>query len=279
MYYLYKKSRGVQLPTFHYRFNDFSELYELANVTQVSIFGAYYINIKSDDYKAIVNFIDVADSYSAMFIYVEVNESLLEYIRLTKPNVQLLQGASNYEVFKELISKYEILFAKGCIDTMYFAIGHEYEEMEEALILLRQTYPNVSPITDKEISSLFVVDNLIYPRSVLIMFLRLDRGRWRNLDKCVDHFGNDLVMFSMRKTVRKFFTEKLAYLKSGVGRGLIKTIPIHNIILMLRVLDYERMGFKEIKSLMEMYEKGDSVYDFVHEGANPYYDEKFDAPR
>lgn len=276
MYYLYKKSKKVQLPEFHYRFKGFDEFYELTTYVRVTIFGAYYINIVTDDYNGIVNFIDSSDSYKDMFIYIEVNESLLKYIQLAKPGVSLLSGQSNYEMFKDLISKHGILFDKNVVDKMYYAIGHSYEEMEEALILLKDTYPTEKTITLDHISRLFVVDTLTYPRSVLIMYLRLDRGRERNLEKSIEYFGNDIVLYSMRKTLRKFLKEKVAYIKSGNGSYLIKTIPITNMINMLRALDYERMGFMEIKTIMEFYEKGVTIYDFVHGESNSCYDAEFD---
>lgn len=277
MYYLYKKSKRVQLPEFHYRFKDFEEFYDLTTFVRVSIFGAYYINIVSDDYASIVNFIESSDSYKDMFVYIEVNESLLKYIQLAKPGVSLLTGQSNYEMFKDLIGKHGILFEKNVFDKLYYAIGHSYEEMEEALILIKDTYPTEKQISLDHINKLFVIDTLTYPRSVLIMYLRLDRGRERNLEKSVEYFGNDIVLYSMRKTLRKFLKEKIAYIKSGNGSYLIKTIPITNLMNMLRVLDYERMGFMEIKTIMQLYEKGVSTYDFVHGESNSCYDAEFNT--
>lgn len=276
MYYLYKKSKKVQLPEFQYRFKGFDEFYELTKYIHVSIYGAYYVNIVSDDYDAIVQFINQSESYKSIFIYIEIDEALLNYLVLAKPGVSLLGGQSNYEMFKDLIGKHNVLFDKNVIDKVYYAIGHSYEEMEEALLLIKDTYPDSKVITLDQVSRLFVIETLIYPRSVLIMYLRLDRGRERDLDKCIENFGNDIVLYSMRKTLRKFLKEKIAYLKSGNGSYLIKTIPVTNLMNMLRVLDYERMGFMEIKTIMRLYEKGESIYDFVHGESNSCYDAEFD---
>lgn len=277
MYYLYKKSKQVQLPQFHYRFKRFDEFYDLANRMKISIFGVLYINIVSDAYDDIVNFIEVSEQYSGMIIYIEVNEALLGYIKLAKPYASMLSGQSNYEVYKTLVNKYSILFDKGVMDKVYFSIGHSYEEMDEAMILIKDSYPNEVMITLEMATKIFVIEDLIYPRSVLISYLRLDRGRRNNLDKCVEYFGNDLVLYSMRKTMRKFLKEKISYLKSGKGSYLIKTIPVCNLIFMADVLDYNRHGFKEIKTIMVLYEKGETINDFVHEGDTADFNAEFDS--
>ncbi len=279
MYYLYKKSKGVELPEFQYTFNKFDDFYDVANILSVPLVGVYYIRVKCDSYSDTVKFIEMSGNYASLVVYVEVSESLLNYVILHKPEVQLLESKSNFEVFKELISRYGILFKKNCVRTMYFAIGHSYSEMDEALELLQRTFPDVRPITEEEISRLFVVDNTIYPRNVCIAYLRLDRGRKGNLDKCVDYFGNDMVLYSMRKTCRKFLEEKIRFLKSGTGSGIIKLIPYKNIVRMCLALDYMRDGFMDIKTIMSLYEKGEYVHDTLQERALPLTDEKYYALR
>ena len=279
MYYLYKKSKSNELPEFVYTFKGFDDFYEVAKLLEIPLVGSYYIRIKTDSYKDIMNFIEVENSYNHLVIYIEISETLLEYIVLQKPQVSLLDSKSNFEVFKELISKYNILFDKGCIERLYFAIGHSYIEMSEALDLIKQTYPNTSLITNNELSRLFVIDRLIYPRSVCIMYLRLDRGRQSNLEKCIEYFGNDLVMFSMRKTARKFLDEKTKYLKTGRGSNLIKTIPMDNIVKLCCALDYNRGIFKDIRTILSMYEKGEFVNDTLQKRTYSLTDEKYYALR
>lgn len=279
MYYLYKKSKSTELPEFQYIFKKFEDFYEIAKLLEVPLIGAYYIKIKTDSYKDIMNFIDCAETYSTLVIYIEVSESLLNYITLQKPTVQLLESKSNYEVFKELVSKYGILFKKNCLRTMYFAIGHSYAEMDEALELLQRTFPDVSPITENEISRLFVVDNTIYPRSVCIMFIRLDRGRYSNLNKCIEYFGNDMVLYSMRKTARKFLEEKINYLKTGRGSKLIALLPYLNIVRLCNALDYSRGRFMDIRTILTLYEEGVYVNDTLQERTFSLTDEEYYALR
>lgn len=275
MYYLYKKSKSVELPEFHYTFKEFKDFYDIAKVLEVPVIGTYNVRIKSDSYKDIVGFIELADSYKNMQVYIEVSDSLLTYIMLQKPNVQLLESKSNFEVFKELISRYGILFEKGCIKTLYFAIDHSYSEMSEALELIQRTFTDTSPITEKEISKLFIVDNITYPRNVCIAYLRLDRGRESQLKRCISYFGNDLVLYSLRKRAREFMKDKIKYLKTGQGSYLIKTLPTDNIIKLCMALDYERRGFMDITTLLKLYEEGEYINDTLQKRTISFTDEEY----
>lgn len=279
MYYLYKKTKSTELPKFDYSFTKFEEFYEIAHLIEVPLIGSYCIRIKSDSYQDIMQFIEVEGRYSVLVIYIEVGESLLNYISLHKPTVSLLESKSNYEVYKGLVSKYGILFAKNAMRTMYFAIGHSYAEMDEALELVQRTFACVSPITEKEISKLFVIDDVIYPRNVLIMFLRLDRGRYGQLDKCINYFGNDLVLYSMRKSARAFLKDKIKYLKTGQGNGLIKILSYKNIIRMCIALDYRRDKFMDIRTILNQYEKGEYVNDTLQKRTLSLTDEEYYALR
>lgn len=263
MYYLHKKTKTSNLPAFHWIFKSFEEFYDIARIIEVPLIGVYYIQIKSEEYQEIVRFIDIADTYNHLMIYIETSESLLEYVTLRKPNVSLLASLSNYEVFKSLVEKHGILFAEKCLDKVYFAIDHSYEEMDEALSLIKLTYPDKDIITEAEISQLFVIDYLTYPRSVAIAYLRMDRGRQSKLNRCITQFGNNLALYAMRKTVRKLLDEKIAYLKTGKASYLIKTIPIKNLTLMMRCLDYDRRGFMDIRTILNLYEKGETINDIV----------------
>lgn len=266
MYYLFKKSKNNVVPECDYTFKKFDEFYEIAKLLKIPIIGNYNILIKSDSYNEIMEFVECSNSYNHLVIYVEVNESLLDYITLHKPTVSLLGSKSNYEVFTELVSKYCILFDKGCIRTLYFAIGHTYEEMDEALELVSRTYTDKHIVTRDDLTKLFVIDELTYPRSVLISYLRLDYGRQFKLKRCIGHFGNDLTFYAMRKTCRSFLKDKTEYLKTGKGNNLIKTIPINNIVRMLNVLEYSNPGLKDVHTLLCLYEKGETVNDSLQKG-------------
>lgn len=279
MYYLYKKAKSNSLPEFKYSFNKFDDFYAIAHLLEMPVVGNYYIRIQSDSYKDIINFINTSEQYETLVIYIEVSASLLDYVCLQKPNLSLLESKSNFETFKELISKYGILFKTNCIKTMYFAIDHDYASMDEALELLQRTFPDVREISENEISQLFVIDKLVYPRNVLIAYARMMPGRATQLTKCINHFGNDMVLWSMRKAARNLLKDKIQYLKTGTGNGLMKILPTDNLIRLNNALDYNRCDFMDIRTILSLYEKGETVNDYLQKRTLSLTDEEYYALR
>lgn len=275
MYWVYKKSKSTELPRFDYTFKGFKEFYEITPILTMPVTGMYYIQVKSDSYEDVKSFINVSGQYDHLSVYVEVNETLLEYLSMRVGDISLLQSKSNMEIFKELITRYEILFDKGCIELMYFAIPHTYEDMIESLDLVKQTYAGKNIITKDDLSKLFILDNIIYPRTVLISYLRMFRGRESRLLKCVEYFGNDLVFYSMRKGAIKLLEEKANYLKTGEGSYLAKVIPQWNLIKMNNILSYSQRGFKDIVTLMRLYEKGATINDTLQKRTYQLTDEEY----
>lgn len=278
MYYLYKKSKSIALPRFSYTFAKFEDFYLKAKVLTASLVDSYCIRIKSDSYKDVLSFINASGNYDWLNIYIETTQSVIDFVTLSKPGVSLLSSKSNWEVFESLISRYGILFDRGCIRILYMAIDHEYESMVEALELIKQEYPN-QIIKEKEIESLFVVDKLVYPRSVCIAYLRLDRWRKSRALKCIDYFGNDLVLYAIRKNVVSFLKEKTTYLRTGTGSNLIKTIPVNNIVRLYNCMHAGRAGYMNILTILEQYEKGETINDTLQERALSYSDEECDVAR
>lgn len=267
MYYLYKKSKSVALPKFTYIFKKFSEFYDIADVLTIGLVSNYTICIKSESYNDIMEFLSMESKYTWLDIYIETSQSLIDYILLRKPTVRLLTSKSNYETFEELIARYNILFDKGCIRILYSAIEHDYNSMVEALDLVVKEYPDKKPVTKDDLNKLFVIENIIYPRTICILYLRLDRWRYPRAVRCVEYFGNDLVFYAMRKNVKKFLEEKIAYLKTGKGSGLIKTIPVNNIVRLYHALHYGCGNSKDILTILSLYEKGVTINDIVQERA------------
>lgn len=263
MYYLTKKQKLSEAPKFDWELKGFDEFYELAKITTVPILGTYYIKVKSDNYNDIIHFIDTSDQYSYMVIYVEVSESLLKYIALRKPHVSLLNSKTDFEIWLTLIEKYELLFDKKVHILLYNSISHDYQDMVDALELLKDKIPHNILITKSILQNYFVLDTIVYPRTVLMSYLRMDRFRKSKLKTCINDMGNDLVFYSMRKTLRKLLTEKIAYLKSGTGPTYIKGIPIENIVKMLYLFDYDNRHFHDVYTLLNMYEKGDCLNDYL----------------
>lgn len=278
-YYLYRKAKSVALPKFNYSFSKFEDFYDTVKVLTASLTDSYKIRIKSDSYADIVAFIRSDKSYSWVDVYIETSQALIDYISLRIPSVSLLTSKSNYETFLDLISRYGILFKRGCIDTMYMAIDHTYESMVEALELVKQEFPNVTEISDDELNKLFVIDKLVYPRTVCIDYIRMTRWRKSRLDRCLKYFGNDLVFYAIRKNCNTFLNEKIKYLKTGNGNGLIKLLPYKNIVLLQNALNAGRAGSRDISTILSLYEGGNCINDIIQERTVSYSDAECNALR
>ena len=276
MYYLHKKTRNSNLPEFSYIFKDFNEFYELANVIEVPLIGTCYILIKTDDYEEVLNFIKRAEDFRYLVVYIEVSESLLKYIALREPCASYLSDVDNFEVFKELITKHEILFDAKCLRPLYYAIPHNYEDMDIALQEIKSAYPDARTITLEHISRLFPIDTYVYPRQVLISYLRMDRWRKARLNKCLETFGNDLCYYAMRKTLRNLLKEKISYLKTGDASKWVKMLPTENIVKMMLALDYNHGKFRDVYTILNLYEKGENVYDFISKRTCPIINAEYD---
>lgn len=263
MYCIYKKSRGLVLPAFDYTFNKFEEFYPIANVLTVSILGEYNICVKSDVYKDITEFIGSAKTYDNLKTYIEVSESVYNYIVLYNPSVSVLGMESTYDLFKKLVKKYGILFDSDSMKLLYYNIPHTYEDFDESLQLIKQTYPNVGTITSEHIKRLFVIEDIVYPYNVLNMFLLMKRWRWSRFQKCYDRFGNDLMYYAIRKQLRRILKDKISYLKSGNARDYIKRIPVYNILRLEQIFDYSKNKFNDIRNVFYLYERGVNTDDYM----------------
>lgn len=256
MYYVYKKMRGTVLPNFNYIFNKFSDFYPIANVLTAPVIGEYNICVKSDVYKDILEFIKMSGNYAGIKVWIEVSASTYDYIMLYNPTVSFLGSESSYDMYKRLVKKYNLLFDSDSIKVLYYNTPHTYEDLDEALQLIKQTYPNAGIITTDLIRQLFIIDDAVYPYQVLTMFLLMKRWRWARFEKCYERFGNDLMYYSVRKQARKICNNKLTYLKTGNGQDFIKKIPILNVIRLLNIFDYSENKLRDIRTVFCMYEKG-----------------------
>ena len=279
MYYLSSKSTKVALPQFQYELKGFTDFYELTEVISVPLIGTYYIKIESDSYADIVDFLKVADNFKYLVIYIIVDESLLKYLRSRKPGITTLDTKSNYEIFEELVAKYKILFKHGCLMTMYNAIPHTYEDISACLLELKTVFPDVVEFNETHIGQLYPIDTNVYPRTVLLAFLKMDRGRWVKLNKSVELFGNDVVYYAMRKNMQKIVNNKIQYLKSGDGDFYSKLLPQLNIVKMAHLLLYSDRSIKDVRTLMKIYERGELINDIIRETTFTDIDAEYDAAR
>lgn len=262
MYYLFNKKTDNSVPRCTYNFNNFKDFYDVASSLTRTIRGKYNIKVKTDSITELKEFISNETMYSHLDIYIEVSDTLMRLIQLSKPGARKLSAQDNYEVWKELITKFKLLFDTRCADMLYWSTEHTYEKMHNTLSTLSKAY-GYKLITRPMIEKHFILDETVYPRNVCISYLRMDRFRKSKLNKCLLSFGNDIAFYAIRKNARKLLEDKLIYLKTGKGSGLVKSIPLENIVKLTYAFDNCPQGIRDVYIILNLYEKGAYINDYL----------------
>lgn len=265
MYYLYKKKTDNAVPRCTYNFNNFKDFYDIASSLTRTIRGKYNIRVKSDSLSDIKDFINREHEYGHLDVYIEVSDTIMNLVQLAKPGARRLSAQDNYEVWKELISKFKILFDTRCADILYWSTEHTYEKMYSTLSTLSKAY-GYKVITRPMIEKYFILDETVYPRNVCISYIKMDRFRKGKLSKCLAAFGNDIVFYAIRKNTRQFLSSKLVYLKTGKGNDLIKSLELGNIIKLNYAFDSCPQGIRDVYIILNLYEKGEYLNDYLQQG-------------
>ena len=76
-----------------------------------------------------------------------------------------------------------------------------------------------------------------------------------------------------------FLKEKIKYLKTGKGNGLIKMLDADNIVRLLNCIDFNRGSFKDVTTILNLYEKGVTINDTLQKRTYSFTDEEYYALR
>lgn len=263
MYTIVVAKKKTKMEGHDYTFKDFSSFYELADVITFPLIGRYSVGIQSDVAKDIQDFIKVQSKYAALIITIYAQESIVDYLSLYDTSLPIKGIVSPYDTFKELVSNKSILFGRGVMQLMYSSIEHSFSEMDEALNKVLIEYGAQVLITEEMLSSLFILNETVYPRSVLISFINMAGNRHVKLNKCLEDVGNDVALGAIIKNLKAFVKDKTEYFKTGKGTPLIKSLNTNNLNQLYRILILERNGLNDVCLLLSLYERGLSSNDIV----------------
>lgn len=263
MYTLIEARKKLPPKDFDYVFKNYKDFYNIADMISYSIHGRYLIAIKTEDIHATEEFIVKENKYSALNVEIYMPAAAIDYLTQRKPDLPVQGAVSMFSVFKDLIAERGILFDKKVILTLYSSIQHDVPSMEAALSEIEMEYGKDVLITEKMLESLFILNKLVYPRTVLLSYLKMERWRENKLNKSIEQFGDDVVLWAMRKNVKKILEDKVAYFKTGQANWVTKSVNTGNLMLMYRVLVSERCNVTDITLLLSLYERGLSVYDII----------------
>lgn len=265
MYKLVPNKKGAINFEHDYMFKDFNSFYQIANVITVPLVGKYSIGVTTDDVQAIKEFIAIESKYSALWVSIYVAENIIDNMTAYDVNLSVAERVKPFDVFKQLVHKRELLFEKKLMLTAYMSIEHTDEAMGQFVEELYQKFGSHNLITERMLSEIVILNKVVYPRTVLIEYLMLDRWREYKLRKCLDTVGNDVALGACIKNIKNLFNEKVSYYKTGKANNLVKVLSARRINLMYRVLVSERCGMTDLSILLKLYERGLSCYDFMEE--------------
>lgn len=262
MYYLYNSKDKSKIRKCDYTLKSMEEFYNLSKVLTHKLTGPYVICIKESNYKDIEMFIKSADNYKHLIIYIEVTQEALEYLQARNPDSQLLDSENIYETWTGLIQRYNLVLAKGCSKALFYSIKHEYDIMSEVILELKQAYGD-KEIDMNMIQKVIAIDTLVYPRSVLISYIRMDRSRHTKLKLCMDNFNKGIIYNSMRKNCIELVKQKNVYYKTGKGTDLIKSLPYDNLIKLYYMFITNPRNIIEPEIILKLYERGEYLDDYL----------------
>ena len=267
MYQLIQKTRKTNFDKYDYVFEDFNSFYQTVSVLTVPLVGKYTIGIKTDVVQEIYDFVSVEMEYMDMVIDIYVPESTINYISMYRSDIKITGRISPFSVFKELIQQKSVLFANmKLVGIVYASIDHDVTVMSIFLDSLVSEFGANTLITEKMLESKLILNKVVYPRQVLISFLKMEKYRKSKLYKCLETMGNDIVLGAMVKGIKAILEAKQVYFKTGKVDNTIKYLDTQNVMQMYRVLVTERMGLNDVVLLLDLYERGLSTYALIQKG-------------
>lgn len=185
-------------------------------------------------------------------IFVLVSEALFEKLSLLYPAE--VKKITKWDVFMSMVEDRRLHFEKRCASILYNAIDNKSREgFEQALNLLQSKFTPYHKITKDDIAKLFYVQDVVFPRQVLIAFLTLRRDRWRLLKQCEMNFPSSLVYYAMRENLDKLIESKGKYYETGRKDYLSAQISANNLAAMKQVF---LSPIRDPYVILNFYEKG-----------------------
>lgn len=264
MYTIVQTKGKTKVEGHDYVFKDFKTFYDLASTLTVPLIeNRYSIAIKTDNTNDIKEFIKNEDKYSSLMVYIYTPESVVDYLSLYNTGINIQDTVSTFDTFKELVKSKNLLFDKYVMQSLYSSIDHDYNSMDEATTKVLNEYGPQVTISEKMLASIFVLNKVTYPRSVLVAYINMDRNRQSKLNRCLQDVGNDVALGAIVKNIKAFVEQKVEYFKTGKGSNFIKSLNTNNLNQLYRIFVVERNGLNDVCILFSLYEIGISSYELT----------------
>lgn len=249
---------------YDYVVSSLTDLDERMKTIYKPILGTYAIGLYLDNITDIKFLLNNKSKYNHINLHLTLTENIYKKISLAMPGIIQEERRSMFDYLVDGIAKRNLLIKKNIVYTIYSSIGKSYEEIDDLLDLLSKSFGPFMQINEKDISKYLVINNIVYPRTVLINYINLERYRKSKLQKCLSDISHDIVLASMVKQVKKLHEQKVKYLNSGLGNKFIRNLNTRNLNLMYYILVVSKpYNLNDVTILLELYERGLNINDLL----------------
>lgn len=255
-----KLKEDRQSVEYDYLLTSLSELEDVMKIIYKPILGVYHIGLTFTEMSDIKFLLNNRSRYNHLDIHLLLSESMYKKVSLAMPNSIQAEKSSIFDYLKEGISTRNLLISKKVVSLLYSSVGKSYEEIDDILDILYKQFGPFMQISAKDLSKYLVINTVVYPRTVLISYINLNRWRRTQLEKCLSDISPEIVTAAMIKNVKKLHEQKSKYLSSGLGTKFIKELNTKNLNLMYyHLVSNKPRNLNDIVLLLELYERGLSV--------------------
>ena len=259
-----KEEREIE--EFDFSISSISELDELLlKYYKPLLKSQYVVRIELKEMTDIKFLINNSAKYNVYDVHLMVSEVQFKRLQLSMPNQIKRKKMSFYEYLQEGIYKRHLLMKKNIVRLLYSSVDKSYENIDDVLDVLHSKFGEYIYITEKDLSETIVVNSIVYPRTVLIQYINMDRYRSNSLRRCLADMSQDIVLGSFIKNVKLLHKQKCEYLRTGLGSNFIKRLNTYNLNLMYYHLVSSRTrNLNDICIILYLYEKGVNSHDLLH---------------
>lgn len=254
-----KLTKKADFSIYDYVFKKFDDFYDLNTFIKFPLFGVYSIAVVTSQIPDIIEFIRNEEKYIHLDITLFVEEAQIERLAIKLPDINISGSSGEYDTWLQMISDRELLFDDYMTYKLYSSIEHNTAAMLDALDLLKAEYKNGEKITRERLDRLFVINDIIYPRQVLIKFINMEKTRWKLLDMCMKQMDGGLIVGATVNNIRKMIEGKANYFNSGDSKEYMRRINTANLLIAYKVFCTERNNVDDPFILYKFYENGLSV--------------------
>ncbi len=251
--------------TYDYITKSLDELNNLLKILYKPILGVYSIVIECNDLVEPKFILNNKNKYNHINLKILLSPNKYKKLCLAMPNQIEEVNITLFQYLKEGIQNKNLIIKPNLVSLIYKSINKSKEEIDYVLDKLYEEYGSYVYITEKDLSNVIVLNKIVYPRTVLIDYINLNRYRKENIEKCISTINQDIILGSMIKNIKKLRKDKYKYLSSGIGDKFIKTLNTRNMNLLYYTLMLcVDKNVKDVIVILELYERGLNLNDFLH---------------